>query len=74
MLGQYLLDLLVFQRQRLALIGLLQSLDECLKLQIGSLLAQAFAKARTQAISEIVGVIFRCCFGGPGDRKKHAQR
>ncbi|MCY1251424.1 hypothetical protein D9M72_651830 [compost metagenome] len=74
MLGQYLLDLLVLQRQRFALIGLLQTFDQCLELQVGNLLAQAFAKACTQAVSEIVGFIFLRCFAGLGHRKKHAQR
>jgi hypothetical protein len=53
-----LFDLLVFQRQWLALIGLLQAVDERLKLKIGNLLAQAFTEARTQAVSEVVSVIF----------------
>jgi hypothetical protein len=43
-----LFDLLVFQRQWLALIGLLQTFDQRLKLKIGNLLAQAFTEAGTR--------------------------
>ena len=67
--GQYLLDLLVLQRQRFALIGLLQSFDQCLELQVRNLLTQAFAKACTQAVSEIVGFISGF-FRRPGPPKK----
>ncbi|MNP52394.1 hypothetical protein D3C76_1467880 [compost metagenome] len=74
MLAQYLFDLLVFERQRFALIGLLQALDQRLKLQVGNLLAQAFTQAHTQAVGEIVSLVFSCAFGGMGHGKKHAQR
>ncbi|MNN56542.1 hypothetical protein D3C81_1714800 [compost metagenome] len=74
MLGQNPFDLLVLQRQWLALIGLLQSVDQCLDLQFGHLLAQAFAETRAQAVSEIVSLFFLVFFSGVGHGNYHAQR
>ncbi|MNE77372.1 hypothetical protein D3C80_1736820 [compost metagenome] len=74
MLRQDLVDLLVFQGQRLALIRLLQTFQQCLKLQVGNLLSQAFAETRPQTVGKIVSVICRGFFVGLSHRKKHAQR
>ncbi|MCY1183164.1 hypothetical protein D9M73_237660 [compost metagenome] len=74
MFGQNTFDLLVLQRQWLALIGLLQSVDQRLNLQVGNLLAQAFAETGAQAVSEIVSLFFLVFFSGVGHGKNHAQR
>jgi hypothetical protein len=54
LLGKNLFDARVIQRQRLALIGLLEAIDQGLDLQVGNLLAQPLTQAGTQAVGEIV--------------------
>jgi len=63
MLGKNLFDALVIQRQRLALIGLIEALDQRLDLQVRHFLAQAFTEAGAQAVGKVV-LLSVCRFGG----------
>ena len=53
-LREDLFDARVIQRQWLALVGLLESVEQGLYLQVGDFLAQPFAKACAQAIGKVV--------------------
>ena len=52
MVSEYLFNAFIFKRERLAFIGPLQSFDQCRKLQVRNLLAQALAKARAQTVGQ----------------------
>jgi len=73
MIGQNLLDTCFAQRQRLALIGLLQAIDQRLNLQLRDFLAQPLTEAGTEAVGQIVSIVRGGFFIRVSGRKNHAE-
>jgi len=71
-----LFDPFTRQRQWLALVGLLQTVDQGLELQVRDLLTQALAEAGSEAVGEVMGVVgffFRRAMGERQDKTQRQQ-
>ncbi|MNN39721.1 hypothetical protein D3C81_1537690 [compost metagenome] len=73
MISQNLLDACFAQRQRLALVGLLQAIDQRLNLQLRDFLTQSFTEAGTEAVGQIVSIVRGVFFVSVNGRKNHAE-
>ncbi|VVP60715.1 hypothetical protein PS838_06173 [Pseudomonas fluorescens] len=72
-IGQNLFDPRFAQGQRIALISLLQAINQGLNLQLRDFLAQPFTETGTQAVGKIMSVVRGGFFIGVGAGKNHAE-